>query len=166
MVVSLIHFPGSPMIPSLSKKQLALMALRPADIVRFWAKVNKDGPTPIHRPELGPCWVWNAWCDLWGYGCLSVKTPDGDKACVKGSRISVTIHRGPFPPGLQVCHHCDNPACVNPNHLFTGTNSDNVQDALKKGRHRYNPKLGRYGNTRRQFPALVTQESLQPACGD
>lgn len=55
-------------------------------------------------------------------------------------RLSWEIHNGPIPLRLQVCHHCDIPACVNPRHLFLGTQKDNIQDCIKKGR--FPPRVG------------------------
>ena len=82
----------------------------------------------IPATESG-CWLWIAgknWC---GYGKIYVngKTEGAH-------RISYQLYVGPIPDGLCVLHRCDVPSCVNPEHLFLGTNKDNTQDMVKKGR--------------------------------
>ena len=102
---------------------------------RFWKKVNKEGPTPEHCPELGPCWIWTAAHKngKWKYGVIT-KTGKGD-SLVLAHRVSWELHYGPIPEGLLALHKCDNPPCVNPSHLFLGTFFDNTNDMREKGRH-------------------------------
>jgi|ERR1035437_282116 hypothetical protein len=84
---------------------------------RFWYKVQK----PIGEG----CWIWTACKNTDGYGKMDNKL---------AHRISWIIHNGPIPEGMNVCHHCDNPPCVNPTHLFLGTYKDNTQDMVEKSR--------------------------------
>jgi HNH endonuclease len=94
---------------------------------RFWEKVDKRGPDE--------CWMWIGSRRRNGYGQIAAEY-DGVKLRVLiASRASWELAHGrPVPDGMQVCHHCDNPPCVNPAHLFLGSARDNAQDALKKGR--------------------------------
>lgn len=88
--------------------------------VRFWRHVEKtDG-----------CWVWNGGSSGSGYGAIL----RDDKTIGRAHRIAWELTRGPIPSKLFVCHHCDNPACVRPDHLFLGTAKDNAQDRENKGR--------------------------------
>lgn len=96
---------------------------------RFWAKVNKDGPVPEHCPELGPCWVWTRAKGRFEYGKLTLQ-----KHTRTAHRLSYELAHGAIPDGLLVCHRCDNPPCVNPNHLFLGSSADNTRDMHAKGR--------------------------------
>lgn len=73
------------------------------------------------------CWQWIASVDKNGYGWFGSK---------KAHRISYEIYRGIIPKGMLVCHSCDNPSCVNPEHLWIGTNLDNMRDRNQKGRHK------------------------------
>jgi len=101
---------------------------------RFWAKVNKNGPIPEHKPELGPCWVWTAATDPRGYGRFGVGS-HGLNRVYFAHRVSLAL-AGQMPPDeLQGCHHCDNPPCVRPDHLFIGTLLDNMADMAAKGRN-------------------------------
>jgi hypothetical protein len=96
---------------------------------RFWAKVDKNGP--IH-PELKTrCWVWTASTYHFGHGCIVLGDGSGSSSA---HRVSWEIHNGKISSKLCVLHKCDNPPCVNPEHLFLGTRTDNHLDMVNKGR--------------------------------
>ncbi len=87
----------------------------------FWGYTNVAGPDD--------CWLWNAPLDKDGYGAMQV--------CYKrlrAHRVSYVLHNGPLKPSELVLHKCDNPRCVNPKHLFTGSQADNVRDRDTKQR--------------------------------
>lgn len=83
----------------------------------------------IPEPMSG-CWLWTAWTDVQGYGRIRF----GGGKRMGAHRASYLIHKGALDSNLCVLHRCDTPSCVNPDHLFLGTNNDNVRDRVKKDR--------------------------------
>lgn len=87
---------------------------------RFWSKVDPSGD----------CWEWTAHRKPGGYGQFTVTKGQFHTA----HAVSYALTHGPIPPGMVICHRCDNPPCVNPDHLFMGTQVDNALDMFAKGR--------------------------------
>jgi hypothetical protein len=102
--------------------------LTPKDIQRFWAKVDK---TAGLGPE-GTCWEWRCTLDRHGYGRMAICTK-GHPRNLAAQRLSVFLFTSEWPT-LFVLHRCDNPPCVRPDHLFLGTQKDNVRDMHTKKR--------------------------------
>jgi hypothetical protein len=96
---------------------------------RFWKKVNKNTPSG--------CWEWTGAKSSGGYGSLGV-----DGKTVRAHRFSYELHFEKIADGLEVLHKCDNCKCVRPDHLFVGTQLDNVKDMRAKGRARYGETKG------------------------
>lgn len=86
---------------------------------RFWEKVNKSGG----------CWTWTGAQHRQGYGHIRI-----DDSVEFAHRVSWNIHFGAIPDGAEIMHVCDNPCCVNPDHLMLGTHRDNMRDMARKGR--------------------------------
>lgn len=105
---------------------------------RFWMNVARRGEDE--------CWLWLGPRTDRGYGRFRTVNTSTVRKRVFAHRFSYELASGqPIPAGLFVCHSCDNPPCVNPNHLWVGTHADNVRDKVRKGRQAH-VWSGVYGN--------------------
>ena len=91
----------------------------------------------------GGCMVWTAYKDKDGYGLATVNNKR-----VRAHRVSYEMNYGPIPDGYYVLHKCDNPSCIDPEHLFTGTQKDNILDWKSKGSKRKRKEYCKRGHRR------------------
>lgn len=93
------------------------------DITTFWKHVDRSGE----------CWIWTGYRVPFGYGRFGIRG-----RAINAHRVAWEIAYDPIPTGKHVLHKCDNPPCVRPSHLFVGTNTDNSNDKVAKGRQAFN----------------------------
>lgn len=118
----------------------------------FWSRVDKNGPVPPHRPDLGKCWLWIG----------TILPPPSGYGRLIHQGVSYRVHRlsyewayGPIPPGLLICHACDVRHCVRPTHLFAGTITENIHDMWAKGRGVKPPRITGDRHHFRRNPASI-----------
>jgi hypothetical protein len=104
---------------------------------RFWAKVDKNGPTMPHMQT--PCWAWTAAKDARGYGVFQL-----NRITHKAHRLAYEWTNNTALGDLFGCHDCDNPSCVRPDHIWPGTADDNAKDRKRKG-HAIGPHNHHHG---------------------
>lgn len=108
---------------------------RPDLLDRFWVKVNKNGPVPAYRSDLGPCWIWTGALAS-GYGTFRTPDPVNRRGrLVRAHRFAYELVVGPIPDGLELDHLCRVRACVNPAHGEPVTHAENV----RRCPHMYEP---------------------------
>jgi hypothetical protein len=151
-------FAGSKIVNSLER--IIHMSMTDKELerarARFWSKVI------IQRGD--GCWLWDGQSDYdKGYGRFSLDNKKNRK--MSAHRASWVLNRGSIPSGLLVCHTCDNPPCVRPDHLFLGTALDNTRDMMRKGRSGYQRYPERYNTPllrqiRREIFGRLTDEQV------
>jgi hypothetical protein len=113
-------FTGRRLNPDSIAKRTATMKERNPLVERLLSRVTRTG---------SGCWEWQGSRTRWGYGRIGI-----DQTVYLTHRVSWEIHHGPIPSGSWILHHCDNPRCVNPEHLFLGDHTANMRDMAAKGR--------------------------------
>lgn len=96
---------------------------------KFWKHVKIDSMTG--------CWQWTGGKNEFGYGIFCT-----DKRRIRTHRYCWELFKEPIPKGMCICHHCDNPSCINPDHMFIGTQAENMADMRKKHRGSTKPRPG------------------------
>ena len=141
---------------------------RTPTVDRFWAKVNKTEG----------CWNWTASVAPGGYGEIGIGSGSpyfkyANKSMkIRAPRLSWIMHNGPIPEGMDILHKCDNPRCVRPDHLFAGTDADNMRDAASKrrmphgeGNHMTRLTLDDVHEMKRLYASGTTQRELSARYG-
>lgn len=105
-------------------------ALGKPRLIRFWSKVDIRGPDE--------CWEWQAGSNKKGYGRFTLVS----YMTVTASRFALVATAGREPHGMLALHHCDNPCCCNPHHLYFGTHADNSDDKVRRGRAKTGDQRG------------------------
>ena len=129
--------------------------MTPSELARFERHI-------AYEPNSG-CWLWTGVVSGFGYGRMTIGSRAGGAKRRQWSthRLSYAHFRGPIPDGLLVCHRCDVPACVNPDHLWLGTQSENLLDMSSKGRHAAAAKPERVSRGDRHWTRASPEKRLR-----
>lgn len=128
-----------------------VVKLKPTTLQRFNEKWSVD--------ENG-CHIWNACTDKDGYGLFKM-----NEKAIRSHRVSYQLHKGAIPKGMKVRHICDNPACVNPDHLILGTQKQNVQDKIERYRDPWQYPAIRYLEMRFLIQIGVSEDAIMERYG-
>ncbi len=123
---------------------------------KFWGKVKRVKPDE--------CWEWVGAIDSYGYGVFSFQYEAQRRKGILAHRISYLLNSGVLPDELVVCHRCDNRKCVNPNHLFLGTDVQNVYDMMSKGRHARGEMIHKHKLTEEQVQNVRSMRKSGTNC--
>jgi hypothetical protein len=127
--------------------------LTDSDIARFWTRVSRGSDED--------CWLWTGCYMPYGYGAFWLGANN-----IGAHRVAWMIaNKTDIPDGMLICHHCDNPPCVNPKHLFLGTRGDNWRDCIAKNRcpqlKRLHPPIESIPRGEQHWNAKLTSDSVR-----
>jgi len=120
---------------------------------RFWDKVNKNGPPHPTDNSLGRCWLWMG-AKIRGKYQYGLIWNDRHNKIERAHRVSWILTNGKIPKDKGILHSCDNPACVNPEHLRVGTDADNHRDMVSRGRSCVGERNGQCVLTQKQVEEI------------